>query len=172
MRRSRCVPLALLMAASAVVAACDQAPVAEPLGQEDYVAVQPRTLLSACTVAPSAKASKVVGAGGGSVSVAGVTVTIPAGAVLEDTEFRVHVPSSTYAEAEIRANGQDHYQFQAPVVIAMDYTRCSTPAGPLAVWHIDPETKALLEDMGGVDDVEKQQMTFSTMHLSGYAIAN
>lgn len=172
MPRSSCVPLALLMAVGGVVAACDQAPVAEPLGQDDYVAVQPRTLLSACTVAPSAKASKVIGLEGGAVSVAGVTMTVPAGAVLQDTEFRIHVPSSTYAEAEIRANGQDHYQFQAPVVIAMDYTRCSTSAGPLAVWHIDPETKALLENMGGVDDVLNQQMTFSTMHLSGYAIAN
>lgn len=172
MCRSRYVPLALVIAASGLAAGCDQSRVADPLDQEDYVAVQSRALLSACTVAPSVKGSKVIGVLGGSVSAGGVTMTVPAGAVLQNTEFRVHVPSSTYAEAEIRANDQPHFQFLAPVVITMDYSRCDTPAGLLAVWHIDPETKSLLENMGGINDALNQRMTFSTMHLSGYAIAN
>jgi hypothetical protein len=172
MRRSRYVPLVAAIAASAVLAACDQARVADPVHETDYEGVELRGLLSACTVAPSAKATAIIDALGGSVSVAGVTLTLPAGAVDEATEFRVHVPSSTHAEVEIRANGQEHHQFLSPVVIAMDYSRCSTPSGELAVWHIDPQTKALLENMGGVNDVLNQRVIFSTMHLSGYAIAN
>lgn len=170
MRRSRCVPLAFLVAASGVLAACD--PLAEPQGQPEYVQIESRGLLSLCEVAPSVKSTGIVGPLGGSVTAGGVTMTLPAGAVLEPTEFRVHVPSSPYAEVEIQANGQEHFQFLAPVVIAMDYSRCSVSSDALTVWNIDPATKALLENMGGVNDVLNRRVTFSTMHLSGYAIAN
>lgn len=171
MRLSRCVPLALVMAASGISTACDRPAAADPTGQTEYEQVGSRRLLSACAVAPSVKASAVIGAAGGSVSAGGVTFTVPAGAVAGPTEFRVHVPSSQYAEVNIQADGQEHYQFLAPVVVSMDYSRC-TAVEPLAVWHIDPVTKALLENMGGVNDALNQRMIFSTMHLSGYAIAN
>lgn len=169
MRRSRCVPLAFLLAAGGVQAGCD--PLAEPI-EPGYVQIESGGLLSLCQAAPSVKSSAIVGESGGSVSVAGVTMTLPAGAVLEPTEFRLHVPSSTHVEVEIHANGQEHFQFHAPVVISMDYSRCRVPSGSLTVWHIDPDTKSLLENMGGVNDTLNQRMIFSTMHLSGYAIAN
>jgi hypothetical protein len=169
MRRSRCVPLAFLIVAS--LSACDQMPMPDPV-EADYVAVETGRLLSLCAVAPSARASSTIGLLGGSVKAGGVTMTVPPGAVAAPTEFRLHVPSSTHAEVEIHANGEEHYQFLAPVVIAMDYSRCTTGSGSLAVWHIDPETKSLLENMGGIDDVLNQRVIFSTMHLSGYAIAN
>jgi hypothetical protein len=170
MRRSRCVPLALLIAASGVPLACDQAPIADPLEHAEYV--ESGGLLSACAVASSTSARAVIGVAGGSVRTGGVTMTVPAGAVQGSTEFRLHVPSSQYAEVQIHANGQEHFQFLAPVVITMDYSRCNAPSGVLTAWHIDPDTKALLENMGGVNDVVNQRVIFSTMHLSGYAIAN
>lgn len=170
MRLSRCVPLALLFAASAVAAGCDQ--LAEPQDQPDYVQIGSQGLLSLCQLAPSVKTSGVVGPLGGSVTADGATLTLPAGAVLEPTEFRLHVPSSRYAEVEIHANGEEHFQFLAPVVISIDYSRCDLSSDALTAWHIDPDTKALLENMGGVNDVLNQRVTFSTMHLSGYAIAN
>lgn len=170
MRRSRYVPLAFLLAASGLLAGCE--PLAEPEEQPGYVRLESLGLLSLCEAAPSAKSSAVVGPSGGSVTAAGVTMTLPEGAVLEPTEFRLHVPSSTYVEVEIHANGQEHFQFHAPVVIAMDYSRCTASSGLLTAWHIDPDTKSLLENMGGVDDTVNQRVIFSTMHLSGYAIAN
>lgn len=170
MRRSRCVPLAFLLAASGLLGGCD--PLAEPEEQPGYVQLESDGLLSLCEAAPSVKSSAIVGAAGGTVTAAGVTMTLPAGAVLEPTEFRLHVPSSTYVEVQIQANGQEHFQFLAPVVISMDYSRCSVPSGSLTVWHIDPVTKSLLENMGGVTDTLNQRVIFSTMHLSGYAIAN
>jgi hypothetical protein len=172
MRRSRCVPLAFLIAASGILAACDETPVADPLVQPDYVGVESRGLLSLCAVAPSVKSTAVIGIMGGSINAGDVTMTVPPGAVLQATQFQVHVPSSPRAEVEIHANDQEHYQFLAPVVIAIGYSRCDTTSGSLTVWHIDPETKSLLENMGGVDDVLNQRVIFSTMHLSGYAIAN
>src|SRR5205823_440230 len=40
-------------------------------------------------------------------------------------------------------------------------------------WHIDPVTHDLLEEMGGVvDDKISRHITFTTGHLSGYAVAN
>ena len=167
MRVSRYVPLVLIAVAASLSAACDRAPV-----DPDYERIESVSLLSACAPAPSASASATIGLLGGSVSAGGVTMTIPAGAVLEATQFRVHVPSSSMAEVEIHAGGQEHYQFLLPVVISMDYSRCTTPSGLLAVWHIDPDTKALLENMGGVNDVLNRRIIFSTTHLSGYAIAN
>ncbi|HEX2166845.1 MAG TPA: hypothetical protein VHG09_06355 [Longimicrobiales bacterium] len=173
MSRSRYVPLAFLLAISGVPAACDQAPVSEPLDQADYTQVAPNGLLSLCQVAPSTSSRATIGVLGGSIRAGGVTMTVPVGAVLQATEFRMQVPSSQYAEVEIHANGQEHFQFLAPVVISMDYSRCSMPSGVLlSAWHIDPDTKSLLENMGGVNDVLNQRVIFSTMHLSGYAIAN
>lgn len=170
MRRSRCMPLAAVVAAGVVLGACDRAPLADPA--DDYVGLEAPALLSACTVTPAETATGVIGPQGGTVSAAGVSMTLPAGAVLADTEFRVHVPASPYAEVEIHAGGQEHFRFRAPAVIAISYTDCSADAGPLTAWHIDPDTRSLLENMGGVNDVLNRRVVFSTMHLSGYAIAN
>ena len=171
MGRSRCVPLAFVAIAGMALAACDQAHVADPAGQ-DYVRIESGGLLAACQLNPAVEFTGSAGIAGGTLAGGGVSVTIPAGALLNATSFHVRIPSSPYAEVEIRANGQDHYQFMQPVVIAIEYSRCGTPTGDLTAWHIDPETKALLEDMGGVNDVLNRRVIFSTMHLSGYAIAN
>lgn len=167
MQRSRCVPLAVIMA-GAVLGACDHAPVADP----DYVRVGSDALLAACQLEPEKEFTGWAGLTGATLSGGGVAVTVPAGAVLEPTKFRIRIPSSPYAEVEIHANGQEHYQFLLPVVITIDYSRCATTSGDLTAWQIDPTTKVLLENMGGVNDVLNQRVTFSTTHLSGYAIAN
>jgi hypothetical protein len=165
------MPLILIAATCAVLAACDNAPFAEPAGEE-YVKLGAGELLAACQLEPAVEFMGSAGIAGGTLSGGGVTMSIPAGALTKSTSFLVRIPSSPYAEVEIRANGQDHYQFAQPVVIAIDYDRCGTPSGELTAWHIDLETKELLEEMGGVNDVVNQRVIFSTMHLSGYAIAN
>lgn len=168
MGRSRYVPLALMTAAVFSLTACDRSPASDP----DYVAVDGAELLSACLVEPETEVSGTVGILGGVVSGGGVTLTLPAGAVLSPTQFDIRIPESPYAEAEIRANDQDHFRFLLPVVISISYARCGTPSGNLTAWHIDPDSRLFLENMGGVNDVLNRRITFSTMHLSGYAIAN
>lgn len=171
MSLSRCVPLTLIAATCAILAACDHTRVAEPAG-EDYVGLEASVLLAVCQLEPAVEFMGTAGLAGGTLTGAGVTMSIPAGALTKSTSFLVRIPSSPHAEVEIRANGQEHYQFAQPVVIAIDYDRCGTPSGELTAWHIDPVTKELLEEMGGVNDVVNQRVIFSTMHLSGYAIAN
>jgi hypothetical protein len=112
----------------------------------------------------------------GGVLAAGTTsVVIPAGAVLAPTAFTLTVPSSKYVEIEVTAQGSDHFVFQTPVTVTIDYGRCSRSdidKGPLSVWNIDPVTKALLEPMVSVDDKLSRTIIFSTIHFSGYAVAD
>lgn len=78
-------------------------------------------------------------------------------------------------EIDVSAVGFQTFLFQQPVTITIDYSRCGRSdidQKTLHVFHIDPITKQLLEDMGGVDDKVSQHITFTTGHLSGYAVAD
>lgn len=111
---------------------------------------------------------------GGSLTLAGTTVSVPAGAVSVPTTFVVTIPASPYMEIEVHALGLDSFLFATPATITIDYSRCSTSnvdTEVLSAWHIDTETHAFLEDMGGSDDKVLNRFTFSTGHLSGYALA-
>jgi len=58
--------------------------------------------------------------------------------------------------------------------VTIDYSRCnrwSTLFKLLSVWNIDQDTKALLQNMGGIDNKLTQSITFVTPHFSGFAIA-
>jgi len=112
---------------------------------------------------------------GGSVTLDGHSVSVPMGAVLLPTDIGISAPAGQYMQINLSANGQDHYQFRAPLTVTLSYARCSRAnidKGPLSVWLVDEETGALLQNMGGVDDKQARTVTFTTDHFSGYAIAN
>lgn len=112
---------------------------------------------------------------GGAVSLRGHRVSVPTGAVLTPTEIGLSEPASKFIQIGLSANGQEHFQFGAPLTITISYARCSRAnidKGPLSVWLIDETTGALLQNMGGVDDKVNRSITFQTDHFSGYAIAN
>jgi hypothetical protein len=164
MSGSKYVPLVLL--ACAALAACEQ-PASAPYDRIDT------GVLAVCAPSEEQAVRGTAGIDGGVIATRGAAVVIPAGALEAETTFTVRVPTSRYAEIEVTANGQEHFNFLRPVTIAIDYSRCGTaPSATATVWHIDPATKALLEDMHGVHDVANSRVVFSTMHLSGYAIAN
>lgn len=132
-----------------------------------------RTLLQ-CPTSQSASAVGLLGPLGGVVSLGGHSVVVPFGAVSLPTLITLRAPASSYVEVDVTANDLLSFLFRRPVSITIDYSRClaeATAGAPLAVWHIDPQTKALLEPMGGVDDPVRRRITFQTGHLSGYAIA-
>ena len=111
---------------------------------------------------------------GGTVSVEGVTVNVPAGALLQPTELTLRVPASRYLRADIDATGFEHFTFEAPISVSMDYAGCppgQIEQGPISVWYVGDDG-ALLEQMPTLDDRGKKRVTFLTGHLSGYAIAN
>ena len=111
---------------------------------------------------------------GGTLTLAGNTVSIPSGAVSSVTTFIVTLPVGQYAELDVAADGLTSFLFNTPITITIDYSRCTSTASytrTLEAWHIDEVTKALLEDMNGTDDKAARKVTFTTGHLSGYALA-
>jgi hypothetical protein len=111
---------------------------------------------------------------GGLLSLDGHTLMVPAGALDRFAFVTLRTPSTRFVEVEARVNGQDHFQFNKPVTVVLDYSRCPDwriGPEPLTVWQIDPDTKAFIRDMGGVDDRAARKISFTTDHFSGYAIA-
>src|SRR5205814_8080752 len=107
--------------------------------------------------------------------------TLPSRSDLRPTHIHSTVTASTYMEIDVSAVDvltaiPFPLQFQQPVSITIDYSRCNRnniDSEILHVWHIDPATHELLEEMGGVvDDKLSRHITFATGHLSGYAIAD
>ena len=111
---------------------------------------------------------------GGSLSIPGVSVNVPAGAVLETTVFVVSVPFTRYAEVRIYPVGLSSFLFQTDIEVTIDYGRCWRPAldaQPLEAWHVSTLFRTKLEEMPSVDDKVAHRVTFRTNHLSSYALA-
>lgn len=131
--------------------------------------------LVSCPSSTTQSVTGLIGALGGTLSVGGTIVTIPANAVLTPTNFTLTIPASPYMEIEVTANGADHFVFSQPVAVTIDYGRCadsSLLAPPYQAWNIDPATHTLLENMGGVDVKLTHTVVFTTIHFSGYALAD
>lgn len=127
-----------------------------------------------CPAGTAQSATALIGPLGGVLAVGGTQVVIPANAVLSPATFTLSVPQSKYVEIEVTTDSSEHYVFAKPVVVTLDYSRCGSDLlrAPLTAWNIDPQTKALLEPMVGVDDPLAQTVTFTTLHFSGYAVAD
>lgn len=160
---------------AAFVAACDH-PGPSDVERElvPEFASSPGPVLVECPTDSTVAATGTIGALGGTVEAAGSRITLPTGAVRQPTDITVRVPTSNYMEIEIRANGRADFEFHEPVTVAIDYGRCTRSnidKDPLSAWEIDPETKALIENLGGSDDKDARIVEFSTGHLSAYAVA-
>jgi hypothetical protein len=138
----------------------------------DWFPPPPQATLAICPSSETQSASGLLGVLGGTVSIGGTSVVVPLGDLLTDTSIELTIPASAYMEIGVTANG-GHFLFQDPIAITVDYSRCSPDiqAKALSVWHIDPNTHSLIENMGGVDNKLTHSITFTTIHLSGFAIA-
>ena len=128
-----------------------------------------------CPAAEAQTASALIGPLGGVLSAGNTQVVIPANAVLSPTTFNLIVPTSKYVEIEVTTDTSEHYLFSQPVLVTIDYGRCGRSnilRAPLTAWNIDPETKALLAPMISLDNKLTQTVTFTTLHFSGYAVAD
>jgi hypothetical protein len=142
-------------------------------GPTKSVASGEATLIG-CPMAETATATGLIDALGGVLSAGGVRVIVPANAVLAPTTFTLTVPASSYLEIEVRTPDAEHFVFERSVLVAIDYGRCDLPLfhSALTAWNIDPDTKALLEQMPSVDSKLTHTIFFSTSHFSGYAVAD
>lgn len=132
------------------------------------------TLVS-CPSSQAVTASGVVGVLGGVLQAGAVRVNIPLGALLTATTLTVTVPPSPYMEIDVSVPGVEHFIFQQPITVSVDYGRCDpavTSGTSLTAWYIDTATKQPIEAMPTVDDKLTHTVTFTTPHLSGYALAN
>ena len=138
----------------------------------DWLNPPPQTTLAVCPSTQTDNTSSLLGPLGGTVSLDGSSVVVPVGALLSLTDIELSIPASQYMEIGVTANG-GHFIFQSPISITIDYSRCSPDiqSKALTVWQIDPITKQLLSNMGGVDNKLTHQITFTSIHLSGFAIA-
>jgi hypothetical protein len=171
---------ALVAAALAVLAACADRTPTEPVnpasgGSLDGLSSSNPKLVE-CPTDERLTTGGPITALGGTLAIGGTSVFFPAGAVLAETDFELTIPASRYVEVEINAKGFEHFVFEPgfPAVVTIDYSRCNRSdilVKPLSVWYIDSETKELKYDVGGVDNKLTRSITFTTPHLSGYAIA-
>lgn len=130
--------------------------------------------LLSCPASQTQSTSALIDISGGTLSLGGTSVTIPLNALLGPTTVELSIPAGQYMEVDLTVNGGQHITFLQPVVVTIDYSRCNrlqTLLAPLSVWNIDTDTKALLQNMGGIDDKLTQSITFLTPHFSGFAIA-
>lgn len=174
----------LLLALPALVAACspDSAPSplapAAPMGARTLSARSGNDgaagLLLACPSDVAISGEAVIGREGGSLVVGGHALVVPAGAVPKPTTFVLSVPASPVLEIDISGDGRPHYQFMSPVAVRVDYSRCADdvlPETPLVAWWIDGPGRSKQGEMPSTDDRAARTLTFTTDHLSGYAIA-
>ena len=179
--RSRTATGIALALAAFGIAACSDAPTGPSLAasrlQEQSAAlanVSAATSNSsqylACPSSHTLSTSKVIGPRGGILAVGGSALAIPPGAVPVPTRFTFIIPASDIMQIEAHADGVDHYVFQRPVIITIDYSRCAQSVESLpafSAWYIDTSTRNPLSWMGGVDDRRSHRLFFSTEHLSG-----
>lgn len=166
----------LALAAGAVLLASCADGTRSTLAPDDALrASNESATLIECSADSTRSVTATIGALGGSIELGAHRMSLPLNAVTVPTEFTLTVPASKYMEVDIRANGQEHHQFNTPVELTVDYSRCTRSnidleKTSLKIFYIDSGTKAILEDMGGVDDKATRTVTTSTDHLSGYAI--
>ena len=172
----------VLTLAAIAVSACNDASTAPGAAQlQPSAALQSVAAAStsssdylSCPSTHTYSASKVIGPRGGIVGVNGSALAIPPGAVPVPTRFTFIVPASDIMQVEAHAEGVEHYVFQRPVLMTIDYSRCAQSVELLpsfSAWYIDPATRSPLSWMGGVDDRLSHRLFFATDHLSGYAVS-
>ena len=130
--------------------------------------------LVACPTTVTRTTQAIIGPLGGPLSLDGTTIAIPSGALSVPTLITLTIPASPYMEIDVRANDLLSFVFNKPIGVRLDYSRCDNAVlstAKLSVWHIDTQTKALLENMGGTDDKASRSISFTTGHLSNYAVA-
>jgi hypothetical protein len=167
----RCAALSLAAVFATSCADGSAGPLTGPEGASLAASTGPTAL--ECPVSTSASKTALIGLLGGVIELNGHRVVIPADAVLMPTEFTLTVPASNYVEVDIKAAGQEHYQFRKPVSLTLSYARCTRTnidKEALRIYYIDSQSKALIDDMGGTDDKAARTVTTGTDHFSGYVI--
>lgn len=178
MRPSRLVGSLIVVAGALSAVACNE-PASPTRAVPSAVVTRPSNIivqsLIACPTTDELSSSVTVDTSGGTFTLGPAEVVLPAGAVLGPTELHISVPAGDFMKVEVTAKGFDHFEFESPISISLDYSRCDAAAvsttSPLSVWYVGDDG-TMLEQMPTLDDRANKRVTFLTPHLSGYAIAD
>jgi hypothetical protein len=116
----------------------------------------------------------VLGPQGGQLTAGPATLAVPPGALSAARVFAISVPRSRYMDVQILALGDEHFVFDQPVTITLDYSRCDLDElgeESLTAWFVDTESLQPLTPMLTEDDRLARRAVFVTDHLSRYALA-
>ena len=185
MQLSRLRLLAVAIASVALGACADAPTTPQRTAQPPAAPAAPSSLLGLsfgfggptyvqCPSYTSESTTGVIGPLGGVLALGNQVVNIPEGALLSTQLFQLTVPASRYMKVDVTAVGLDHFLFQKPISVTIDYSRCAdaaTAGKDLEVWYVSPLLNIPLDNMGGENDPTNRRITFSTDHLSGYVIA-
>jgi hypothetical protein len=111
--------LRLVLSVSAIVlGACSDERVSAPVSRfASSIEEKEVNVVQRATANPGGSATQIIGPSGGSISVAGVTITLQAGAVTEPTAITVNVPAGRDVAAEFLPHG---LTFKKPVSISFN----------------------------------------------------
>lgn len=113
---------------------------------------------------------------GGTIQLGESRIDVPAGAVKSPTSITMILHASPYMLIEMRANGRDHFQFEKPIEVVIDYSHCEAPTtgdgADRTAWYVDEGLGIPVEAMTTTDHPEDRKLKFTTDHFSVYIIAN
>jgi hypothetical protein len=124
--------------------------------------------LLSCPSLPAATTSKVIGTGGGTISVGPHTLTIPAGALSASKTIKAVIKSEKAVRVHFEPDG---LQFAKPATLTMSYQHC----GLLSVLKLRrivyvKSNLSVLETLLSLDNVLTKKVSTQLQHFSDYAV--
>jgi hypothetical protein len=127
------------------------------------------TLLE-CSPVNGASASAAIGPEGGTVTVGGHSLTLPANAVSSRVTFRMVERQDKYVGVEVEPHGT---QFNRDATLTLGYGRCGNPNGSrnFQILEVRSGTTQVLRALPvTVDSAKRTVSTTRLNHLSGYLV--
>ncbi len=130
---------------------------------------------------PDLQASKLIGVEGGSVSLAGHTITVPAGAVGQPTLFTLTLATNGYVEVDLSATVTDllgntidtgSQGFKLPVTLSLTYAWASNVSDPSRLLILRLLDKDKVEPLKSTVDPTGKTVTVQLDHFSKYCLAS
>jgi len=139
----------------------------------------PFTLITEEPLLGDLSLSKLLGIGGGTITVAGITLDVPAGAVSVPTLFTVLALPTPVIDVSLTAlvpqllSGLNITTFKKPVTITMSYARATnvSDASKLVIVYYNYYSNKL-EALPSTVDLEKKTVSAQTTHFSKYGMAS
>ncbi len=123
-----------------------------------------------CAGGTGASASNTIGPAGGTVTVNGNSLIIPAGALGSQLTFRITERQDRSVGVEVEPHGT---QFSKDATLALSYARCGRPDGykDFRVVEVETGTTRVIRTLPSqVDSATRTVRTTRLNHLSGYLV--